>query len=215
VAELIVDTLRGTLGSDVVSVDPVTRRSHRRDYWLLSQLEDVDGAVVALPACVVRPRNVDDVVAVVNACRSSGAALVPYGLGSGVCGAIVAPEGSVVLDMSSMARVREVDTNNLVASFDAGVRGTDAEEAVGKAGLTLGHYPQSIGVSSVGGWIGPHRRNVLDDSQPSRVPRGAGVDTQPARGALRSGAGADARLRVLPLLRAAGVRQSPRRPDPV
>jgi alkyldihydroxyacetonephosphate synthase len=153
VAELIVDTLRGTLGSDVVSVDPVTRRSHRRDYWLLSQLEDVDGAVVALPACVVRPRNVDDVVAVVNACRSSGAALVPYGLGSGVCGAIVAPEGSVVLDMSSMARVREVDTNNLVASFDAGVRGTDAEEAVGKAGLTLGHYPQSIGVSSVGGWI--------------------------------------------------------------
>jgi alkyldihydroxyacetonephosphate synthase len=52
-----------------------------------------------------------------------------------------------------MQSVRALDPTNLVASFDAGVRGTDAEAAARKSGMTLGHFPQSIGVSSVGGWV--------------------------------------------------------------
>src|SRR6185295_13031271 len=42
---------------------------------------------------------------------------------------------------------------NLLAEFDAGVRGSNAEAELDGAGLTLGHYPQSIGISSVGGWV--------------------------------------------------------------
>src|SRR5262249_29870134 len=86
-------------------------------------------------------------------CREARAALVPFGLGSGVCGGVLASENSVVLDMGTMRRVREIDVRNLVATFDAGVRGTDAEAVLAGKGLPLGHYPQSIGVSSVGGWI--------------------------------------------------------------
>ena len=97
--------------------------------------------------------SVSDVVQVVNACRETGTPLVPFGLGSGVCGGVLASANAVVLDLGAMSRVRGIDPVNLLASFDAGVRGTDAEAALQAVGLTLGHYPQSIGVSSVGGWV--------------------------------------------------------------
>ncbi len=60
---------------------------------------------------------------------------------------------TVLLDMSSMKRIRRIDKKNLIATFEAGVRGTDAENAVAKEGMMIGHYPQSIDVSSVGGWV--------------------------------------------------------------
>jgi alkyldihydroxyacetonephosphate synthase len=52
-----------------------------------------------------------------------------------------------------MARLRHLDVDNLIATFDAGVRGADAEAAVGKRGLTIGHHPQSMDLSTVGGWV--------------------------------------------------------------
>ena len=42
---------------------------------------------------------------------------------------------------------------NLLATFEAGKNGLEAEEAVAALGLTIGHWPQSIAVSSVGGWV--------------------------------------------------------------
>jgi alkyldihydroxyacetonephosphate synthase len=70
-----------------------------------------------------------------------------------VCGGVKVGGGSVLLDMSLMNRTREVDVENLLATFEAGVRGSDAETILNKRGLMLGHYPQSIELSTVGGWV--------------------------------------------------------------
>jgi alkyldihydroxyacetonephosphate synthase len=150
---MAVNELRRILGAEKVLVDEATRALCRRDAWVPSQLADSEGKGEPLPACVVRPKDLSDVVTVVNVCRARRAPLVPFGLGSGVCGGVLASEETVVLDMSAMNRVREIDERNLIATFDAGVRGSDAEAAVNARGLALGHYPQSIGISSVGGWI--------------------------------------------------------------
>ncbi len=149
----IVKQLRETLGSEVIVTegDLVTNRRH--DYWVRSHLDDLQGRPAPRPACVARPRSRDEVVAVVNACREHGAPLIPFGLGSGVCGGVIARADAVVLDMSTMNAVRDIDERNLLASFDAGKNGLEAEKAVAKRGLTIGHWPQSVGVSSVGGWI--------------------------------------------------------------
>jgi alkyldihydroxyacetonephosphate synthase len=149
----VLDRLRAALGDPVVSTNPAVLVDRRRDYWVLSQLDDLQNRAAPSPACVVRPRNVADVVTVVNVCRETKTPLVPFGLGSGVCGGVLVTSSAVVLDMSSMSAVRSVDPTNLLATFDAGVRGSDAETHLAEKGLTLGHYPQSIGVSSVGGWI--------------------------------------------------------------
>ena len=152
-ANAIVQTLIDALGDARVSVDEATLRERRHDYWVLSQLDDLQDRAAPQPACVVQPTNTQEVVAVVNACRESGTPLIPFGLGSGVCGGVVATAESVLLDMSEMNRTVSIDMDNLLATFEAGVRGSDAEAAVAKRGLTIGHWPQSIDVSTVGGWV--------------------------------------------------------------
>ncbi len=149
----IADKLAAQLGPELVLRDEATLRACRRDAWVVSELDDLEGAPMPLPACVVRPRAVEHVAAVVRACAETGTPLVPSGLRSGVCGGVLASAQSVVLDMSSFANVRGIDSRDLIGSFDAGVRGSDAEARANEQGLTLGHFPQSIAISSVGGWV--------------------------------------------------------------
>lgn len=149
----IVKALQNALGAEKVLTDPHMLSERRHDYWVLSQLEDMQGRGAPNPACVVQPAETADVVAVVNACRESATPLVPFGLGSGVCGGVKVDAATVLLDMSEMNSTRKIDVDNLLATFEAGVRGADAEAALAKRALMSGHYPQSIDVSTVGGWV--------------------------------------------------------------
>jgi alkyldihydroxyacetonephosphate synthase len=150
---MIARELARRLGSTQVFVDEPSLRAARRDAWVVSELDELEQVAVALPACVVRPASLEDVVAVVNLCRETGTALIPAGLRSGVCGGVLASAGSVLLDLSALSQVRAIDPHDLVGRFDAGVRGSDAETTVNAEGLTLGHFPQSMALSSVGGWV--------------------------------------------------------------
>ena len=150
---MITKELAARLGSDAVLTDEGALRAHRRDAWVLSELDDLERALVPLPIGVVKPRSVEHVTLVVDLCRQSQTPLVPAGLRSGVCGGVLAPEGSLLLDMSAMNQIRSIDPHDLVGRFDAGVRGSDAELALNAHHLTLGHFPQSIALSSVGGWV--------------------------------------------------------------
>jgi alkyldihydroxyacetonephosphate synthase len=149
----IIETLAAAIGAAKVRTDDATLQERRHDYWVLNHLDDLQGRPAPKPACVVQPESVDDVVAVVDACRENGVALIPFGLGSGVCGGVVGHPDSVLLDMSTMNRTRYIDETNLLASFDAGKNGGEAEREVAKHGLTIGHWPQSVDLSSVGGWV--------------------------------------------------------------
>lgn len=149
----IVEELRKSLGEKKVYTDKHTLNESRHDYWILSQLEDIQDRGGPNPMCVVLPESTDDVVTIVNACRESGTPLVPFGLGSGVCGGVKVDKDTLLLNMSSMNSTLSIDVDNLIATFEAGKRGTDAEEALNKKGLILGHYPQSIDLSTVGGWV--------------------------------------------------------------
>jgi alkyldihydroxyacetonephosphate synthase len=138
---------------DRVLTDAAVLDAHRHDYWVRSHLDDLLGRGAPRPRCVVRPASIDDVVVTVDTCRNAGVGIVPFGLGSGVCGGVVADPARIVLDLSSLARTRSIDPVNLLASFDAGKRGSEAEAEAAAQGLTIGHWPQSIAVSSVGGWV--------------------------------------------------------------
>ena len=148
-----IDTLRDLLGTDVVSTDAEVLASRRRDYWAASALREWRGDTMGEPGCVVRPRGPEQVQDLVRFCGANRIALMPFGLGSGVCGGVLPTDDVVLLDMSSMSRTREIDEHDLLATFDAGKNGLEAEEEVAERGFTIGHWPQSIAVSSVGGWV--------------------------------------------------------------
>lgn len=147
------ETLANAIGADKVASDAEAVNGRRYDQWAIKHLRDWLGEAVAAPGWVVRPQSIDDVQKVVRIASERRIPLIPFGLGSGVCGGIEPTPDAILLDMGGMNRVRYIDSDNLLASFDAGLNGMKAEEAVAVHGLTIGHWPQSIAISSVGGWV--------------------------------------------------------------
>ena len=147
-----ISTLKEALGDKVVTEGDLLD-ARRHDYWMASHVRDLTGRPAPQPACVVRPASVEDVQAALRLASQAGLAVVPFGLGSGVVGGVEAGAESMVLDMGAMNATRSIDPVNLLASFDAGKNGLEAENEVAAQGLTIGHWPQSVAVSTVGGWI--------------------------------------------------------------
>jgi alkyldihydroxyacetonephosphate synthase len=78
--------------------------------------------------------------------------IVPYGGGSGVCGAIAAG-GAVVVDLRAMDEIVDFDEKSRIVRVQPGMLGPDLDKALRSWGYMLGHEPQSVRISTVGGWI--------------------------------------------------------------
>jgi alkyldihydroxyacetonephosphate synthase len=145
--------LAEAIGADRVHTDADTLAARRYDQWAVSHLRDWRGQALPTALCVARPRSTAEVQRIVALANRAATAVIPFGLGSGVCGGISPTPDAVLLDLSDFNGVRFIDETNLLAGFDAGKNGLEAEQAVAAKGLTIGHWPQSIAISSVGGWI--------------------------------------------------------------
>ncbi len=146
-------TLSALLPIGSVTTEPRVLAAAAHDWWTLDLLRSARGDETELPAAVARPASTDEVATILRWATETGTAVVPRGGGSGVCGAARAGSGSIVLDLSRMNRVLEVDDVSRVVRVEAGIRGDALEAALEPHGLTVGHYPQSIELSTVGGWI--------------------------------------------------------------
>jgi len=146
-------TLARELGPDRVAEDAATLATHRTDYWILAHLRARQGRLPGAPSCVVRPRSTAEVATTVRAAQRHGVAVVPYGGGSGVVGGATPPAGSLVVDLTAMDRLLELNEKALYARVQAGMMGGTYEATVQARGYTTGNYPQSIDRSTVGGWI--------------------------------------------------------------
>ncbi|HEY2772895.1 MAG TPA: FAD-binding oxidoreductase [Candidatus Binatia bacterium] len=122
-----------------------------RDSWMRSLLASrIDGAPRA--ALVARPADAGQVAAVLAFADETKTPVVPFGLGSGVCGAVLASGREIILDLGRMDRLLEINDESLTVRVEPGMRGSDFEAALAARGYTMGHWPQSIGISTVGGW---------------------------------------------------------------
>ena len=148
-----IDVLRGRLGPDVVLTDKASLGACRHDYWVLSHLRRRIGQLCEPPACVVRPETTSDVATVLSVANEHRTPVVTFGAGSGVCGGVLAPPDSIVLDISRLDRMVDLNQTSLTTTVQAGMRGDAFEAALERRGCSMGHFPQSIAVSSVGGWV--------------------------------------------------------------
>ncbi len=147
------DILVSRLPAGTVSTDAQMLRGRAIDSWALGLLRRVRGDDLPAPAAVVFPACTEEVATVLAWASETATAVIPRGGGSGVCGGAQADAGSVVLDLSRLDQVSDVDPVSRTVTVQAGVRGDQLEEALAGSGLTVGHYPQSIAASTVGGWI--------------------------------------------------------------
>jgi glycolate oxidase len=132
------------------------------------------------PEAVVLPRSTGEVAEVVKLCRQYGAPMIARGAGTSLAGGCLplartgqpaafgggADEngsvgGGVVVMLTRMNRVLEIDLRNRMAVVEAGVPNLRLTQALGDAGFHFAPDPSSQGASTIGGNVatnagGPH-----------------------------------------------------------
>ena len=110
------------------------------------------------PDWVAFPRSEDDVEALLEFVAGSGAAVIPFGGGTSVCGGVEPDVGGdyravISVDLQYLNQVLEVDRSSRAALIEGGALGPELESQLKPHGLTLRHFPQSFEFSTLGGWI--------------------------------------------------------------
>ena len=128
-------------GRLVVDPDVLAAMSH----------DDAEWAPVGRAAAGVRAETEGQVQHVVRVCAEFGAPIVPRGAGTGLSGGANATDGAVVLDLSRMNQVLEIDRDNMICVVQPGIVNNDLKAAVAEHGLWYPPDPASAPWSSIGG----------------------------------------------------------------
>jgi alkyldihydroxyacetonephosphate synthase len=107
----------------------------------------------AAAATVVRPKSYVEVVEVLQQASRDGTVVVAYGGLSAMTGAVEVQPGQLGLDLRGLDEVLEIDEHNLRARVQAGVNGLRLEELLNARRLTLGHFPSSLPIATIGGLV--------------------------------------------------------------
>lgn len=137
----------------ILITDPAEIRAMSADSSMRSKKAEANDTPLATAALVVRPSTTEQVSAVLAWATKHAIPVTPRGLGSGTVGAGLPIFGGVVLDLAAMNEIGEVDVTNRMVTVGAGVKLSDLDEAIAHTGLSVGHYPQSFYLASVGGSI--------------------------------------------------------------
>jgi alkyldihydroxyacetonephosphate synthase len=114
------------------------------------------GTVNQFPDAVALPTKQEEIVTILNLARKEHFNVIPYGGGTSVVGHINIEDSAtptLTVDLGNYNQLIRLDEISNTATFGAGVRGPDMEDALAKYGFRFGHYPQSHEFSTLGGWI--------------------------------------------------------------
>ncbi|HEY2948413.1 MAG TPA: FAD-linked oxidase C-terminal domain-containing protein [Micromonosporaceae bacterium] len=139
----LIAELRRALPDDAVLTDPDVVRSHACD--------EADMCEHGTPAVLVRPRATADVAAVVRAAARHGVPVVPQGARTGLAGGANAVDGAILLSLTAMDRILEIDSVNRIAVVQPGVVNAALARAVAERGLRYPPDPSSWETSTIGG----------------------------------------------------------------
>ena len=123
---------------------------------------EYDGSVDrALPTVVVLPRTTAEVSDVVKAAGAHGVPVVARGAGTGLSGGAIAEHGGIVVALTRMTSILEIDEANRLAVVEPGVVNIDLSTAASKYGLYYAPDPSSQKACTIGGNVaensgGPH-----------------------------------------------------------
>lgn len=101
----------------------------------------------------LRPGSTEEVAAIVKICAETRTALVPQGGNTSLCGGAVADRGTVLLSLSRLNRVREIDPLNFSLTVEAGATLARVQQEAAEHAL---FYPLSLaseGTCQIGGTL--------------------------------------------------------------
>jgi len=132
------------------------RVRHARGQSLVDWLAMRSGDFEVFPDGVAYPETSDDVAELLKICSDKDILVIPYGGGTSVAGHINpfnSDKAILTIDMGRMNRLMDLDEDSLIATFGAGTPGPQVEAQLHARGYTLGHFPQSFELATIGGWV--------------------------------------------------------------
>lgn len=148
----LIDQLRRIVGDDGV----LSARSDLLVY-------ECDGFVIEKnsPDVVVFPRSTDQIVQIVRACNEAGVAFLPRGAGTSLAGGCLPVGGGVMIVLTRMKRILEINLRDRYAVVEPGVVNVWLTQALKGSGYHYAPDPSSQGACSIGGNVatnsgGPH-----------------------------------------------------------
>lgn len=135
---------------------PETRLRHARGQSLSDWLELRFGTIDTFPDAVASPVDAEQLAQVLALAQKAKAQVIPYGGGTSVVGHLTPPAGDqpvLTVSLSRMNQLLDLNHEDQLATFQAGVAGPDLEASLRNHGYVLGHYPQSFEFSTLGGWV--------------------------------------------------------------
>ncbi|HEV2140722.1 MAG TPA: FAD-binding oxidoreductase [Candidatus Dormibacteraeota bacterium] len=157
----LVEALRLALPADQVFTARHVLEEYTADTYWKALAARAAGSPLGRPDVVVKPRRDEDVAAVLRVANQHRVPVVAWGGGSGTQGASLATRGGIVIDMTDMSRIIEVDDVSLTVTAEAGLNGKELETELNGRGLMLPHYPASVELATVGGYVAARGSGVL------------------------------------------------------
>ncbi|MEY3015120.1 MAG: hypothetical protein RIT45_3855 [Pseudomonadota bacterium] len=152
-----VKAAREIVGDAQVSDDAELRLRHghgqtQEEMWAIKY-----GSLPRVPDLIVWPETAEQVEALVQAAIKHKAVLIPYGGGTNVTDALRCdpnePRLICSVDMQRMNRILWIDPTNRMAEIQAGAVGRHIQQQLARYGFTMGHEPDSVEFSTMGGWV--------------------------------------------------------------
>lgn len=145
------------LDADQIVTDPKVRLRHGHGHTV-SEIKAIrSGGFARVPDYVLYPADESQVVEIVRAAAGTGVVLMPYGGGTNVTEALrclpYEERPIVSVDMSRLDRIEWIDPVNRMAKIQAGAPGRTIVAQLAEYGFTMGHEPDSVEFSTLGGWI--------------------------------------------------------------
>ena len=117
------------------------------------------GSCARVPDVVVWPSSEAEVETLVDLAKEMEWCLIPFGGGTNVSNATqcpsyeVEPRPIISVDMTQMRRILWLNQEDGLAHVEAGITGRELVGEMERRGFTIGHEPDSIEFSTLGGWI--------------------------------------------------------------
>ncbi|GAA2479426.1 FAD-binding oxidoreductase [Streptomyces gobitricini] len=144
--EDLLTRLRAGLPAEAVLTDPDVTASYAHDMASFCH--------AGTPAVVVLPSTVEHVRHIMRTATASRVPVVPQGARTGLSGAANASDGCIVLSLTKMDRILEIDPVDRIAVVEPGVVNAALSRAVGEHGLYYPPDPSSWEMCTIGGNIG-------------------------------------------------------------
>lgn len=140
----------------LITTDARVRLQHAHGQSLPDWIGLRRGSLSRFPDGVAQPANTEGLQTLLQFAAQNGIIVIPYGGGTSVVGHLAVPPAQrpvLTVSLQHLNRLLHLNTDNLLATFEAGVCGPELETQLNSHGYTLGHFPQSFEFSSLGGWV--------------------------------------------------------------